>query len=212
MKISVIMPSFNQARFVEAAICSVLEQDYPDKELIFCDGGSTDGTVEIASRYAARMSYFASMPDRGQSDALRNGFARATGDFLTWLNTDDLLLPGALSEVAALALRRPGTEWIAGNLVWIDANGQLLKLWKAGNQLDNLATRFGMFSAGGPTSFFSRTLYERSGGLDETLHYMMDTELWWRFITGRARFARVGWLHVGPSPTRRCQDVRPLVC
>ena len=99
MRISVVMPSYNQGQFLDASIRSLIEQDYADKELIFIDGGSTDETLEIFETYKGHFAHFVSEKDLGQSDALQKGFDRASGDVLTWLNTDDLLLPNALHQV-----------------------------------------------------------------------------------------------------------------
>jgi GT2 family glycosyltransferase len=188
MKISVVMPSYNQGDFVEEAIRSFLDQDYPDKELLFIDGGSSDSTLQKVEPYRRHLAAFVSEPDRGQSDALRKGFALASGDVLTWLNTDDLLLPGILGEVASL-FRAPSTEWVFGNVVWIDAAGSIIAMRKG--ERDSLPTRMaGVMTACGPSAFFRRELLEAVGGVDNDLHYKMDTDLWFRFRSAGVRFRR----------------------
>lgn len=190
MKISVVMPSFNQASYVEAAINSVLDQADADYEILFVDGGSTDGTMDIVERYRHRLTVCVSEPDKGQSDALRKGFERARGEILTWLNTDDLLLPGALSEVAREFQRKPVLSWALGNVIWIDANDTILKCWRGESYTPGLM-RLGAFAAGGPSAFFKRELYNRVGGINLDLHYQMDTELWWRFAMAGERYHRL---------------------
>lgn len=190
MRISVVIPSYNQARFVEAAIQSVLAQECEDLEVLFVDGGSTDGTMDIVARYQDRMAYCISEHDAGQSDALHKGFCRASGDLLTWLNTDDLMLPGALSDVMRAARDDPGCDWFMGNVIWIDAGGLILRC-RRGETYSPFWPRLGLLTAAGPSAFFSPALYKRVGGLNRDLHYQMDTELWWRFILSGARFRRL---------------------
>jgi glycosyltransferase involved in cell wall biosynthesis len=190
MKISIVMPSFNQAKFVSAAIESVLRQSYDNWEILFLDGGSTDGTMDCVRQYEEHIAYCVSEPDKGQSDALHRGFCKATGDVLTWLNTDDLLLPGALEEVAATFSSRQECEWVLGNVIWIDSEDTILKCWK-GEPYTPLWPRLGLFAAGGPSSFFTSKLYHRVGGLNLDLHYAMDTELWWKFILDGQKFRRL---------------------
>lgn len=190
IKISIVMPSYNQAAFVEAALESIISQDYKEWEILFVDAGSNDGTLEIAERYRKHISYFVSEPDNGQSDAIHKGFFNATGDVLTWLNTDDLLLPGALQQVAQAFASRPTCNWVLGNVIWIDAEDTVLKCWKGGRYTPG-ATKFGIFASGGPSAFFRRELYERVGGINLTLDYQMDTELWWRFIMSGERYFRL---------------------
>lgn len=190
LKISIIMASYNQGRYVDAAIRSVLEQDYDDWELLFIDGGSTDGTLEVVEPFRDRLVHYVSEPDGGQSDAMAKGFSRATGDLMTWLNTDDLLLPGALSDVVRAAKANKGCEWFLGNVVWIDSDGKILRC-RRGEGYSPLWPRLGLLSATGPSAFFSPALYKRVGGLNRDLHYQMDTELWWRFISDGARFRRL---------------------
>lgn len=190
LKISVVIPSYNQARFVEETLESVFAQDQEDTEVLFVDGGSTDGTLTLAERYRDQFAYFVSEPDRGQSDAMTKGFAAATGDVLTWLNTDDILLPGALSAVARAFRETPGCEWTLGNVVWIDGDGNIMRFYK-GEGWSEAGVRAGRLTAGGPSAFFTSGLLQRAGGIDRDMHYKMDTHLWWRFVASGARYVRL---------------------
>lgn len=190
MRISIVMPSFNQSSFVEAAIQSVLSQKYADFEVLFIDGGSTDGTMDIVDKYREQLAVVISEPDEGQSDALRKGFELASGEVLTWLNTDDLLLPGSLQDVATIFSENSGLNWVLGNVIWINQDDKILKCWKGEGYTPGW-TRLGLLTAGGPSSFFRRELYQRVGGLNLNFDYMMDTELWWRFAVAGERFQRL---------------------
>ena len=105
--VSIVTPSFNQARFLEATIQSVLSQDYPQIEYMIVDGGSSDGSVEIIRRYQDRLAWWVSEPDRGQTDAINKGFARARGGILAWINSDDTYQPGAVSEAVTFLETHP---------------------------------------------------------------------------------------------------------
>jgi hypothetical protein len=131
-----------------------------------------------------------SEPDDGQSAALNKGFAQARGEFFFWINGDDLLMPGTLDKARAFFLEHPTCQWLAGNLVYIDAQDRVLRVARDGRWHDWLY-RHAPVRVYGPTSIFSRELFERVGGFDESLHYMMDTDLWLRFKAVGARYERL---------------------
>lgn len=179
LKISVVMPSYNHGQFIHEAIESVLSQNYPHVELLVMDGGSTDNTLEILQSYGSQIN-FVSEKDNGQADAINRGLQRVRGDILCWLNSDDLLEPGALSTVAYLFENKPDVEFIYGKAWNIDKQGQLLgcagvlpfNLWKLIHHRNFIHQ---------PSFFFRRSLFEKAGLIREELHYVMDWELWIRF-------------------------------
>ncbi len=127
LTISIVTPSYNQAEFLEATLQSVLAQDYPSVEYLVMDGGSTDGSQQILGRYVSQLAYFQSRPDRGQTDALIQGFGRATGQVIAWLNSDDVYEPGVLSEVAVYFEQHPKHRFVFGDATWIDRDGAVLR-------------------------------------------------------------------------------------
>ena len=178
MQLSIITPSYNQAPFLEATIHSVLSQKGAKIEYFVVDGGSTDGSVEIIRKYADRLSWWVSEPDRGQADALRKGFARATGDVLAWVNSDDLLAPGAARSALAALEAHPDAALVYGNAASIDADGRPLNdmIFRPYSAAD-LAT-FHIICQ--PAVFFRREAYQDAGGLDPSFHFLLDHDLWLR--------------------------------
>lgn len=203
-KISVVMVSFNQAAFLEEGLRSVLQQGYPNLEFIVIDGNSTDGSVEILDRYRDRLASLVIEPDRGQSDGLNKGFARATGDILTWVNSDDLLEPGALFRVAQ-AFATPGVDMVAGGCRQIGISRDKVIL-NHHNRLPfgiQIALPLGLllemdrFWLTGsffyqPEVFFSHEIWKRSGGkLRTDLHYVLDYDLWVRMAAAGAHVIHI---------------------
>ena len=126
-KISIITPSFNQADYLEETILSIINQNYPNLEYIIIDGGSTDNSVEIIKKHEKNIDYWVSEKDNGQSHAINKGFAKATGEILNWINSDDILAENALIKIAEAYLKRKNDNIvILGNGFEIDENGKVL--------------------------------------------------------------------------------------
>lgn len=177
--ISVITPSYNQAPYLEATIRSVLNQTGVDLEYIIVDGGSTDGTPEIIKKYDSQLAWWVSEPDRGQTDAINKGFARAKGDILAWINSDDTYEPGALAEAAAYLNDHPETGMVYGDCHFIDAAGQKIGRFNAA-QTDYQKLRRGYVHIPQQSSFFRASLWKQVGPLDPSFYFAMDYDLWVR--------------------------------
>jgi glycosyltransferase involved in cell wall biosynthesis len=179
-KISVVVPSFNQASYLEATLKSILEQNYPNLELIVIDGGSKDGSIELIKRYAPRLSYWVSEPDGGQTFGLIKGFSRSTGDIQCWINSDDLMAGTCLFEVANFFVSNPHAEAIYGDSTWIDRDGCVLRRQREIGFYRNLWLYTYNYIPG-MSMYWKRSLYERVGGLDPAFNLAMDGDLWIRF-------------------------------
>lgn len=177
--VSIVTPSYNQARFLEETIQSVLSQDYPRIEYIIVDGGSKDGSCEIIQRYADRLAWWVSEPDRGQTDAINKGLARANGEILAWLNSDDAYLPGAVSEVAGFLQAHPEVGMVYGDANLVDERGQLIGRFPA-RQTDYRRLRRGYVHIPQQAAFFRADLWRRVGPLDPSFYFAMDYDLWVR--------------------------------
>lgn len=189
MKLSLVMPSYNQAQYLDAALRSVFQQDPAPSEVIVIDGGSTDGSVDVIRRWESRLSYWVSEKDRGQSHALNKGFAKATGDWLCWLNSDDLLLPAALATLHQHVDASPDIEWWIGGGHFVNPKGRHLFDYGPPPDLrcpDDLSDWRAKWFAQ-PSTFFARSLLNKVGGaVREDLHYAMDLDLWLRFLAHAA--------------------------
>ena len=188
-RISIVTPSFNQGRYLEETIRSVLLQGYPNLEYIIMDGGSTDNSIDIIRRYARHLSHWQSGQDGGQSSAIQEGFKRSSGSIINWLNSDDILYPNALKHVA-LQFCRSGIVAVYGNRKEIDLHSQVTNeffpppfltkgMWLLGQPIPQEAT------------FISREAYKSVGGIDDTLFFCMDYSLYVRlFSLGRFKKIR----------------------
>jgi len=181
--ITIVTPSYNQGRFLEEAICSVLSQNYSRLQYVVIDGGSTDCSRDVIARHASELDYWIIEKDRGQSDALKKGFSRATGDLLGWLNSDDILCAGALRRVAKAYEARPGSI-IAGDVeVFTQRKPREWIIRQRHLDVHNMVAIWtGKARYSQPGVFFPRKAYQQSGGLDERLHLCMDLDLMIRML------------------------------
>ena len=179
--VSVITPSFNQARYLEATIQSVLSQDYPRIEYIVMDGASTDNSVEVIKKYESRLAYWISEKDKGQADAINQGMARAHGEIVAWLNSDDYYLPNAISNAVNIFEGIPGLVMAYGDMLAVDEYGQTMNHLKYKQFSLNDLLCFQII--GQPAVFFRRDAFEKSGGLDVAFHLLLDHHLWIRLAS-----------------------------
>lgn len=191
--ISIVIANYNYGCFLEDAIRSAVEQDgFDECELIVIDGDSTDNSVEIIKKYTDKIAYWVSEKDKGQSDAFNKGFAHARGKYLTWLNADDVFVPGALKKVIKAFKCHPNTEWFTANMIRFLIDGTVCQIcWGPHWYPKLLQKKNSPIVIFGPSAFFARSLYNRLGPIDEDLHYMMDTDLWMRYITAGIKQCRI---------------------
>jgi glycosyltransferase involved in cell wall biosynthesis len=189
--VSIVTPSFNHATFIEKTILSVLDQDYPKIEYIVMDGGSTDGTLDILKKYSSRLSWV-SEPDKGQSDAINKGFRRVGGEILTWLNCDDVYLPGAVRVAVQFLVEHPDVAMVYGGADHVDDAGELLRRGRSVNFDLNRPCETIISQ---PAAFFRRAAFEEVGQLDASLHYRMDMDLWVRLAL-RYKICKIPFLFV----------------
>ena len=176
--ISIITPSYNQVAYLEYTLQSVLAQNYPHIEYLVIDGGSIDGSLDIIRRYADRLAWWVSEPDAGQADAINKGFSRARGEYIAWLNSDDLYLPGAVMQAVAVLQANPELGMVFGDAFTINSDGMPLNALVFGDWglPDLMAFRI----ICQPAVFMRRSILERAGYLDSSYHYMLDHQLWLR--------------------------------
>lgn len=171
--ISVVMPSYNSGPYIKDAVRSVLDQKGPALELLVQDGASTDGTLDVLSRFDDPRLEVISEPDAGQTDAVNRGLARARGEWLLWLNADDKLAPGALERIGPKLHEDCGV--VHGHYALIDPQGEIIKRYSCARLSYARLLRYGAYLYQG-AMLVRRDVYERVGRLDTSLHYAMDFE------------------------------------
>jgi glycosyltransferase involved in cell wall biosynthesis len=176
--VSIITPSFNQGRFLEETLLSVARQNYGLIEHIVVDGGSTDGSVDILRKNEHLLACWISEPDKGQSDAIRKGFSMAKGSVLAWLNSDDLLAPSAVRIAVDYFQRDPSLGVVYGDRLHIDIRGNVVGVCRCPEYYSKMLSRHKTLPQ--EATFFRRSVYEEVGGIDVSLHYVMDFDLWCR--------------------------------
>jgi len=177
--VSIVTPSYNHARYIEATMQSVLTQDYPRIEYIVVDGGSNDGTVDIIKKCESKLAWWVSEKDNGQTDAVNKGFARATGSILAWLNSDDTYEPGAVSAAVKYLQEYPEAGMVYGDCNFINENGKVIGRFNSA-QTDYRLLRQGYVHIPQQTMFFRADLWKQVGPLDPSFYFAMDYDLWTR--------------------------------
>lgn len=187
-KVSIVIPSYNQGQFIEQTLESILQQTYQNVQIIVCDGGSTDNTVEVLKKYGDKIEWM-SEKDNGQTDAINKGINRATGQVLAYLNSDDYYLPGAIEAVVTAFAENENALWLTGDYVIVDEKGHArdalivnYKLWqrkimKAFPLLQRVILGINNPIIQ-PSTFWRRELFESIGPFREDLRYTMDYDYW----------------------------------
>lgn len=180
-KISIITPSYNQGQYLEETIRSIIAQNYPEYELIIIDAGSTDNTLDVIRQYEPWITYWVSEPDRGQSHAIQKGLARVTGDIVNWINSDDIVAPGAFHRIAAeFDLTRYDAicgrcDYFLHDISQPETRGMRMALEATvGDTLNR-------YQINQPSTFFKTSILKQLG-VDERFRYTMDLDLWFRYL------------------------------
>ncbi len=174
--VSIITPSYNQSAYLEQTICSVLDQDHVQIEYMVIDGASTDGSVEIIKKYADQLAWWTSEKDGGQADAINKGFARASGEVIAWLNSDDYYLPGAVSAAVRMLDENPDAVLVHGDMLAVDEHGRTFNTlhYKPVSLEDLLCFQI----IGQPAVFMRRSALQKTNGLNPDFHFLLDHLLW----------------------------------
>jgi glycosyltransferase involved in cell wall biosynthesis len=191
MLVSIITPSYNQGHYIEETIRSVLEQDYPAIEYIIVDGASKDNSVDVIRSYEDRLAWWVSEKDKGHADALNKGFARAKGEILAWINSDDSYFPGAVRQAVEYLRDHPEVGMVYGDANLTDQTGRTIGKFNA-RQSDYRSLLRGSVHIPQATTFFRASLYRQVGPLSTSLFFSFDYDLW-------VRLAKVSELRYLPA-------------
>jgi glycosyltransferase involved in cell wall biosynthesis len=176
-RITIVTPSYNQGRFIEETIRSILLQNYPNLEYIIIDAKSNDDTLEIIQKYNPYIQYWISEKDHGQSDALIKGFEKASGYIMNWINSDDILCKDGLYHIAQTFIDHPDADFVYGKNGIMDIDSRVFDYMQ--HPKDNLPLRY-LYEMpyGQQACFFTRKIYIESGGINRDIHFSMDYELY----------------------------------
>jgi len=194
VKVSIVTPSYNQAQFLEETIVSVLGQDYPDLEYVVVDDGSSDGSIEIARRYESRLHELVVQENAGQVAAINRGFEHTTGELMAYVNSDDTLLPGAVTEMVAEFESDPGLVLVYGDALYTDASSKptgylTSRAWDPPTMVRNCDNHVVQ-----PSSMWTRVAWNEAGPFDELAYYYFDFEFYLRVsAVGRAKHVPRPW-------------------
>jgi glycosyltransferase involved in cell wall biosynthesis len=187
--VTIVTPSYNQAPFLERTIRSVLGQTYPNIEYFVMDGGSTDESVDIIRKYEKKLAGWVSEKDHGQTDAINKGFARANGEIIAWLNSDDTYEPEAVARAVAYLEEHPDVGLVYADSMFINADDAVIGQFPSA-QTDYLRLRRGYVHVSQQAAFFRADLWRQVGPLDPTFYFAMDYDLWVRL----ARVSQVAYI------------------
>lgn len=186
--ISIVIPSFNQGQFIEQTLTSVLGQNYPNIELIVIDGGSSDNTLQVLEKYRESIRHVISEPDNGQADAINKGFRLAQGDILAWLNSDDMYLPCTLSKIAEAIKSPKEPELIYGGALYF-FDKTTYTFGELPPDFDPARLTYFDYIVQ-PSAFWTRSVWETAGELNESYHYLLDWD-WFIRASNVCRFTRL---------------------
>jgi glycosyltransferase involved in cell wall biosynthesis len=184
-RLSIIIPSYQQGQFIERTIRSIVEQEYPNLELILMDGGSTDETMSIVKRYECHFAHIFSGPDGGQSAAIRKGFEIAGGQYISWLNSDDTYCEGALFVIGRYFAENPQTKFVYGNMNLIDRDDKIFAFKRSAKFVLGVM-KYAFLTVPQQSAFWAKDLYDEVGGVDPALRFCMDYDLFVRMASRSA--------------------------
>jgi len=209
-KISVVVPSFNQAKYLDLTLRSILDQSYPNLELIVIDGGSTDDSPKIIRKYESHISFWCSEPDGGQTQGIIKGFSHATGEILCFLNSDDLFESGCLHEAGQYFIDHPDADAVYGDALWIDGEGNALRMQKEMPFIRFIFLHTYNYIPG-MSMFWRRSIYDLAGGLNPAFQMAFDADLWMRISDhGKIKHVRRQWSRMrfyAEQKTHRLSDL-----
>lgn len=188
-KVSIVTPSYNQAQYIGWTVRSVLLQRYPNLEYIVMDGGSNDGTMGVLAPYRDRLAHLTHARDKGQSDAVSRGFARSTGEIMSYLNSDDMLAPGALTFVADFFARHPDVDVVYSHRCTVDGDNIVRWHWLLPHHNNWYQSRWDLIPQ--ETCFWRRRVFEKCGNVDPGFRFALDYDLFVRFMRAGAKFVRL---------------------